>query len=189
MSLQTFKDVNKLVKTYPIGNIAQFFSPKRELTFEIEDEELRQLFEGFLEIVQKLLERGNYLSTARGTHEWLDLIDQFLGVMQNIIRIIGEKNYPKYDDDTREIVEFSVDSMINLIQWVQQHIRKQSGLLRKTRLRSPNLKPSILLALTQLEYSIFSIIFTILKVEAKESKPQELYRVVGEALHRTKHLY
>lgn len=188
MSLQTFKDINKLFKAYEIDTIAQSFSPKYELSMDIEDDELRRIYREFLGIVQKFLEKKDYLSTARGTADWLELVVEYLESSQNIIGIVGEKNYPKYDPDTRAIIEFSVDSMITLIERVEQHIRKQAGLLNKMRYVPPNLKPTVALVLAELTYSLFSIVFTIIKVEAKEVKPQELYSVVGEALHRTKHL-
>jgi hypothetical protein len=188
MSLQTFKDMNNIVRTYEIELIAQSFSPKRELALEIKDEELKRLFAEFLNIIQEFLRKGDYLATAQGTADWLDLVYRYLEVLENMIKIVGEKNYPKYEADTRSIIEFSVDSMINLIQRGEQYVNKQKGLLRKTRTVSPNLKPSILLVLAELAYSLFSIIFTIIRVEAKEAIPQELYSVVGEALHRTKRL-
>jgi hypothetical protein len=188
MSLQTFKDINRVVRTYEIENVAQSFSPKQELTLRIDDEELDRLFHEFLSIIQEFLANGNYLSTARGTLDWLDLDYRYLEMLENMIRIVGEKNYPKYDPDTRSIIEFSVFGMIELIQRVQQYLKKQIGLLRKTHSVSPNLKRSVLFILTELTFSISSIIFTIIQVEAKEAIPQDLYSVVGEGLHRVKHL-
>jgi len=188
MSLQTFKDVNKLFKIYEIDSIAQSYSPKHELLMNIEDEELRRIYREFLGVIQKFLEKKDYLTTVRGTADWLELVVEYLEISERIITIVGEKNYPKYDPDTRAIIEFSVDSIITLIERVELYIRKQEGLLKKTRYEPPNLKPAVALVLSELTYSLFSIIFMIIKVEAEEAIPQELYSVVGEALHRTKHL-
>lgn len=185
--MQTFKDINQLVKAYKINNIAQSFSPKKEPLFEIRDMQMRRLFDEFMGIVHEFIERGDYLSTARGTLEWLDLTYRLLDIEQKMISIIGEANYPKYDEDTRWIIEFAVDSVIELIQRTQKWLRKQAGIFRKVKRELPSLRPSVLVVLSELEFSIFSIIFAIIKVEAKESKPQELYRVVGQTLHRAKH--
>jgi hypothetical protein len=188
MSLLTFRDVNKIFRVYEIDTIAQFCSPKYELLMNIEDEELKQVYIKFLNVIQKFLENKNYLSTAHGTVDWLELVIEYLEYSESIIAIVGQKNYPRYDPDTRSIIEFSVDSMITLIERVEQYVRRQIGILKKTRNVPPNLKRGVALVLSELAYSLLSIVFMIIRVEAKEEAPQELYPVVGEALHRTKHL-
>jgi len=186
-SLQTFKDINKLVDVYELPSIVHSFSPKKELRFETEDAQMKQLLGEFLEIVDGFLKRKDYLSTTRGTLEWLDLIYRTLEAEWKIIRVVGEKNYPKYDDEkTRWIVEFAVDSMVVIIQRTQKWISKQAGLFKKTRRQHPSLRRYVSLVLSNLQFSLFSIIFTIIRVEAGETKPQDLYSVVGESLYRTK---
>lgn len=187
--MQTFKDMNRFVGTYNLDIIVQSFSPKKELRFETADKQVKQLLDEFLEIVHEFLKRGDYLSTTRGTLEWLDLVYRTLEVEWKLITIIGEKNYPKYDDEgTRWIVEFAVDSMVVIIQRAQKWIKEQAGIFKKTRRQHPILRRYVSFVLSKLQISLFSIMFTIIKVEAGESRPQELYSKVGESLYRTKHL-
>lgn len=188
MSTQVFEDVRKLVESYRLDTIAQSLVPEQKIEFETEDEEIGCVIEEFLKMVEGFLKHKKEFSTDRGKSMWLDWIFGMLGLEAKLIRTVGEKTYSSYDKNTQWYIEFAVDSLVEIIQRTRKKIRIEAILLRNSRKDYASLRQSVICILSNLTYSLFTVIFAIIKVDKKELKPQGLYEVVSDALKHTEYL-
>lgn len=182
--------MRRFVESYKLDTIAQSFAPKNAFDLKKADEHVEPLFAEFLDLVEEFVARESFFSTRRGTLEWLDLIYRTLDLLSRLIETIGEKNYAKYDEETRWFVEFAVNGMIEIVQRVQRQTRKMGGLFRKAGRKDGSiLRQQVSFILSQLGYSLFTIVLAIVAVEEGKLKLQELYDVVGESVYRTRKIH
>jgi hypothetical protein len=186
--VQEFEELRKLIEYYKLDTLAQSFFPEREIPFKIQNKEVNQIFEEFLVLAKDFLKRKDYFAQKKGTLEWLGWIYSALDLEKKMFVIVGEKTKDMYEEELAWIIGFGINAMLEMILRVQQWIRRETSLFKGSRLDHESLRQEVICTLANLSFSLFYILFNIIRIEKREMEPSELYDIVSTCLHRMKHM-